>query len=131
MRQPRTQADAMLVRARGILASHRQRAKKHGQSLDYGLIELLTLIRVNPQCAYCKMPLSFAFEIDHELPTSRGGAHALWNLCVACERCNRLKCGLSRPEFEELRELLESLHPAARQDIETRLLMGWKGVRAG
>ncbi|HNS04045.1 MAG TPA: HNH endonuclease signature motif containing protein [Anaerolineae bacterium] len=45
-------------------------------------------------CAYCRSleELSVtAFEIDHIIPLSAGGASELDNLCLACTACNRLK----------------------------------------
>ncbi len=45
-------------------------------------------------CAYCRSleELSVtAFEIDHIIPLSAGGASKLDNLCLACTACNRLK----------------------------------------
>lgn len=35
--------------------------------------------------------------VDHIIPLARGGAHALGNLCVSCESCNRSK-GARLPE---------------------------------
>ena len=51
-------------------------------------------------CAYCRSPEELsvtAFEIDHIVPLSAGGANELDNLCLACTACNRLKG--SRQEF--------------------------------
>ena len=45
-------------------------------------------------CAYCHSPEGLtvsAFEIDHILPISSGGASVLDNLCLACATCNRNK----------------------------------------
>lgn len=41
-------------------------------------------------CAYCRDE-SGPFEIDHIIPVTRGGSHALDNLCVACKPCNSSK----------------------------------------
>lgn len=51
-------------------------------------------------CAYCRSPEELsvtAFEIDHIIPVSAGGASEVDNLCLACTACNRLKG--SRQEF--------------------------------
>lgn len=41
-------------------------------------------------CAYCgKRPKHL--ELDHVIPLSRGGRHAIGNLLPACRRCNRSK----------------------------------------
>jgi 5-methylcytosine-specific restriction endonuclease McrA len=42
----------------------------------------------DPKCSYCGDP---AVEIDHVIPTSKGGTHELSNLVPACLRCNRSK----------------------------------------
>lgn len=45
-------------------------------------------------CAYCRSPESLtvtAFEVDHIVPVSAGGATVLDNLCLACTTCNRNK----------------------------------------
>jgi hypothetical protein len=45
-------------------------------------------------CVYCHSPEELsvtAFEIDHIVPLSAGGASELDNLCLACTACNRLK----------------------------------------
>ena len=64
------------------------------------------------------------FQFDHKVPVARGGAHALGNLVVACPRCNAMKGRLSAGEYLELLALLRDWHPAARQDLERRLLSG-------
>jgi hypothetical protein len=51
-------------------------------------------------------------------------------LCVSCRRCNQLKGLLREDEFLGLREFLDGLHPAAKEDIERRLLGGGR-VYAG
>lgn len=122
----RCQADAALARARRLLSDHRTRAKRDGAALDYGLSEIRQLLAEHPLCDYCRMPLSFAASLDHRTPTARSGRHALDNLAVCCERCNRLKGMLTDPEFRELLTLLALLHPAARADLERRLLAGGK-----
>jgi hypothetical protein len=45
-------------------------------------------------CVYCRSPEELsvtAFEIDHIVPLSAGGASEPDNLCLACTACNRLK----------------------------------------
>ncbi|MHB1422799.1 MAG: HNH endonuclease [Gemmataceae bacterium] len=84
------------------------------------------LLASNPLCAYCRAPLSFAASLDHRQPLARGGRHQLANLAVCCSRCNSLKGQLAESEFRELLGLLSRTHPAARTDIERRLLAGGK-----
>jgi len=85
------------------------------------------LAREAKLCVYCRAPLSLALSFDHRVPIARSGLHAISNLCVCCQRCNTLKGKLTTDEFTELLALLQRLHPAARQDLERRLLAG--GVR--
>jgi 5-methylcytosine-specific restriction endonuclease McrA len=40
------------------------------------------------KCAYCGAPWQ---EMEHCQPLSRGGAHAIHNVCPSCRRCNRNK----------------------------------------
>lgn len=46
--------------------------------------------RFDSRCAYCCKP-SDHMEIDHVVPLSRGGRHAIGNLLPACRTCNRRK----------------------------------------
>lgn len=123
-RTPTTQADALLARARRLLSDHRTRAKKDGTNLDYGLADVRQLLADTPLCDYCRLPVAWNASLDHRQPIARGGRHSLDNLAVCCERCNRMKGMLTESEFRELLMLLALLHPAARQDLERRLLSG-------
>jgi 5-methylcytosine-specific restriction endonuclease McrA len=120
---PPTQSDALLARCRRLLHDHRTRARLDGQRLDYGLVELRDLLSRSPMCSYCKMPLSFAVELDHRQPVSRGGHHALSNLAACCPRCNSLKGQLTEGEFRDLLAWLVQ-HPRAAADLERRILAG-------
>lgn len=120
--------DALQVRARRILRSHRQRAKKDGAKLDYGLSEIQELL-AKCLCEYCLLPVSYSIQIDYARPISRGGTHCLDNLVLSCSRCNQLKGQLTKEEFIQLLDLLSKLYPAARQDIERRLLAGGRRYR--
>jgi 5-methylcytosine-specific restriction endonuclease McrA len=122
--EPRTQADALLSRARRLLSDHRTRAKRDGAELDYSLHDLRQLLATSPTCTYCRAPVAFDAQLDHRTPIARGGRHALDNLVVCCARCNQLKGQLTEAEFDELLGLLALLHPAARADLERRLLSG-------
>jgi 5-methylcytosine-specific restriction endonuclease McrA len=118
------QADALLARARRLLSDHRTRAKRDGAALDYGLTDVRQLLESSPCCNYCRLPVAWDVSLDHRTPTARGGRHALDNLAVCCERCNGLKGQLTEGEFHELLTSLALLHPAARADLERRLLAG-------
>lgn len=50
------------------------------------------------QCAYCRVSLT-SYHIDHIIPVSRGGTHALANLCCACPPCNSQKNALTGDEY--------------------------------
>lgn len=50
------------------------------------------------RCRYCGT-YEASFEVDHMLPWSRGGTHALENLTIACAPCNRSKGALTAEEF--------------------------------
>lgn len=50
------------------------------------------------RCRYCGSH-DGPFDVDHMLPWSRGGTHALENLTIACSSCNRSKGALTAEEF--------------------------------
>src|SRR2546430_2300927 len=110
MQKPRpilTQEQQLLKRCQAALVKHRRRARADGLSgLPYGLDDLLALVRSARTCSYCRAPVGWDCQLDHKQPTSRGGAHALGNLCVCCGRCNRLKGLLDAAEFALLLALL-------------------------
>ena len=50
------------------------------------------------RCAYCQTAESLTvaiFEIEHIVPTSKGGSTEFDNLCLACPTCNRYKLNRS------------------------------------
>jgi hypothetical protein len=50
--------------------------------------------RAGHRCEYCRAPeaiFNFPFEVEHVLPTSRGGTDDEDNLCLACRACNLRK----------------------------------------
>ncbi len=50
------------------------------------------LITAGYRCEYCRTTLvDFGWQVDHIVPRSRGGQHAMNNIAVACARCNRNK----------------------------------------
>lgn len=52
--------------------------------------------KYNGQCVYCGAK---AEEIEHIVPKSKGGTDSLYNLVIACKKCNKLKGKLSLKEF--------------------------------
>jgi hypothetical protein len=121
-----TQAEALDVRVRRALSHHKAAAKSLGQVLDYTAADLVQLVEANPLCRWCRLPVGFDLHLDHLQPIARGGKFAFHNLCVSCSRDNRLKGQLTGAEMEFLMEFLDGLHPAAKEDIERRLLAGGK-----
>lgn len=53
-----------------------------------------------PVCAFCGAT-DRAIDIEHLLPTSRGGANSLDNMALACRRCNQRK-GNNTPEEAQM-----------------------------
>jgi len=50
--------------------------------------------RAGHRCEYCRAPESifnFAFEVEHVIPTARGGERDDDNLALACRGCNLFK----------------------------------------
>ncbi len=50
--------------------------------------------RAGHRCEYCRAPeavFNSPFEVEHILPTSRGGKDEEGNLCLACRACNLRK----------------------------------------
>ena len=42
-------------------------------------------------CSYCNVDVGETYDVDHVVPTSRGGSDELDNLVLACPTCNRSK----------------------------------------
>ena len=102
----------------------RRRAALVGQTLAYSVEDLMELARQAKLCCYCRAPLAFDLSFDHKTALARNGRHALDNLALCCRRCQMLKGRLNSDEFTALLSFLSQLHPAARQDVECRLLAG-------
>jgi len=47
--------------------------------------------RQQGKCHYCGKNLNGAFQIDHVVPLSKGGAHIIDNIVVTCRDCNQSK----------------------------------------
>lgn len=86
------QANAERFRRLGAQTSRRRRARLANADVrsvsDRDLRRLLT--RQQGRCAYCGTALDDC-HLDHVIPVSRGGRHAIGNLAYACGRCNRRK----------------------------------------
>ena len=69
------------------LKSHRYRARKAGASVEHVSIEYFKTLTTMP-CHYCAGP---GGEVDHKIPLSKGGRHAMGNLVPSCRSCNARK----------------------------------------
>jgi 5-methylcytosine-specific restriction endonuclease McrA len=70
--------------------------------------DLASLFRFQEgRCAYCAVPLGKRKHLDHVVPLSRGGPHALSNLAWSCPRCNNSKGWKVGEEFGVWRECHE------------------------
>src|SRR5207248_11360067 len=43
----------------------------------------------------------YAFEVDHQIPRSKGGSDHIDNLVACCQKCNAFKGSLTVSEFKE------------------------------
>ncbi len=71
---------------------------KHAQRIG----RLMTLLkRHGRMCWYCgtKFTSFSEVEIDHIIPTSRGGTEKINNMAIACTMCNRAKVDYTLEEF--------------------------------
>ena len=57
-------------------------------------------------CSYCGAVFVDVPTVDHMVPLSRGGAHAVSNLTLACQPCNSGKCAKTAEEYMEYRRRL-------------------------
>lgn len=78
--------------------------------------------KTDGSCAYCRKKLAFViygipgaranWEVDHDVPISRGGSNEFKNLVAACFSCNRSKGDLTGREYMDgggYRRLVERL----------------------
>jgi 5-methylcytosine-specific restriction endonuclease McrA len=127
VKPPLTPAQALRRRCQGIYAAQRRRARADGAALNYDADDLVFMVEHAKFCPYCLNPFALdQLRFDHKTPLARNGRHAVDNLLVCCARCNSLKGCLDYHEFHTLLTFLSKLHPAARQDLERRLLSGAK-----
>jgi 5-methylcytosine-specific restriction endonuclease McrA len=71
------------------------------------------------KCRWCKKWVEKGDRhVDHILPLSRGGAHALFNLCCACSTCNHRKLAKLPQEF------IKEIHMAKKQKLKLLLNIG-------
>lgn len=76
---------------------HSRRALEAGTGGSFTRQELETLIEAqNGHCAYCDRT-GYALQVEHIIPIAQGGTSYIWNLCLACRKCN-LDKGNKTPE---------------------------------
>lgn len=75
---------------------------RRSRQLNAGVISATALQRflaaANGVCFYCKRTVA-KLTLDHNIPLSRGGKHALDNLIAACGSCNSQKHTKTADEF--------------------------------
>jgi len=70
--------------------------------------------RASGCCAYCRSSerlMGIAFEIDHIVPRSAGGATDFDNLCLSCPACNRHKATRIQAVDPDSGALVPLFHP--------------------
>lgn len=70
---------------------------QQGELQGYEIRQYL-LDKWNRKCAYCGKT-NVPFEIEHIIPTSRGGSNKVSNLTIACHDCNQKKGNKTAKEF--------------------------------
>jgi len=70
---------------------------QHGELAGWELRTYL-LLKYNYTCVYCGKK-SVPFELDHQMPRSRGGSDRASNLVLACHDCNTAKGNQTAAEF--------------------------------
>ncbi len=89
-----------VVRRHSVGTNARRRARKLGCEADSFTAKDLErhVQELGTGCTYCDSP---GEHVDHRQPLSRGGAHSLSNLQMACARCNLSKGARTHEEFLE------------------------------
>jgi HNH endonuclease len=70
--------------------------------------------RAGHRCEYCRAPeaiFNLPFEVEHIVPTSRGGPDDESNLALACRACNLYKSDQLSGVDETTRDVVPLLHP--------------------
>lgn len=70
--------------------------------------------RANHACEYCHAPelvFNFPFEVEHIVPTCRGGLNEVDNLALSCRSCNLRKGTLTHALDPESRTQVSLFHP--------------------
>jgi 5-methylcytosine-specific restriction endonuclease McrA len=89
----RVRFDIQLIQNPEITATEYQ----HGELAGWELRTYL-LVKYHYTCAYCGEQ-GVPFELDHQVPRSRGGSNRASNLVLACHACNQAKGNQTAAEF--------------------------------
>ena len=74
------------------------------------------------ECRYCHRHYTLSeIAVDHAHPLSRGGSMGLDNIDYVCTQDNNRKGSMMIHEYHALLKFLETVHPAMRKDILSRL----------
>jgi 5-methylcytosine-specific restriction endonuclease McrA len=95
----KSEAGLLVYRA----ANHRRRSRLLGGLSAKEIGRLLAEAR--GRCFYCRNAAKL--EIDHVIPISRGGPHAIGNLVASCRPCNMKKGNRMPSEWLSFRTRLE------------------------
>ena len=92
---------------------HRKRAEKLNATVNPKAVRKFMLdvrSKTHAVCYYCSKTVSTRLiHFDHIVPLSKGGAHRVENLCVACKACNHRKWAHLLKDFVRLGQQLLSL----------------------
>lgn len=74
------------------------------RSYDLPASELIAWVDSQDKiCTYCKCDCSEKYHIDHVVPLSKGGEHAISNFTIACPFCNISKGNKPLEEWQQLK----------------------------
>jgi 5-methylcytosine-specific restriction endonuclease McrA len=77
-------------KTRLYVATRRARKRNNPDSVGISERDWLRLVRRYRGCAYCGA-ITINVELDHVVPLSKGGRHAIGNVLPACKSCNSRK----------------------------------------
>jgi 5-methylcytosine-specific restriction endonuclease McrA len=89
----RVKFDLALLQNPELTGVEYQRGERFGWEIRSYLLE-----KFGRQCAYCHIS-NVPFEIDHQVPRSRGGSNRVSNLVLSCHTCNLAKGNKTAAEW--------------------------------
>ena len=57
-------------------------------------------------CAYCGLELNGCYDVEHIIPIGVGGTNNMSNLCISCQRCNKIANSFVFPDFYTKRDYI-------------------------